>query len=148
MLVRFAPASIVLASTAAVPFASRPVAPGPVAAGPVAAGPVAAGSIGSAWAFRRRERLRGRSTGGGASARGGGAVGTGIGPVAAIDWRRLGPSAAAAPVALAARVRGVRPSRTDLRLAGPRTGVRRTNTHPTSGTGLPPMRRPSSKSQS
>ena len=31
------------------------------------------------------------------------------------------------------------------RLTGPRTGVRSRNTHPTPGTGLPPIRRPSSK---
>ena len=35
----------------------------------------------------------------------------------------------------------------DLRLAGPRTGVRGRNTQPTCSTGLPPMRRPSSNSQ-
>ncbi len=33
-----------------------------------------------------------------------------------------------------------------LRLIGPRTGTRSTQTHPMCGTGLPPMRRPSSKS--
>ena len=37
-------------------------------------------------------------------------------------------------------------SRVARRLTGPRTGVRATNTHPTCGTGLPPMRRPSSNS--
>ncbi|CAB4599870.1 unannotated protein [freshwater metagenome] len=37
---------------------------------------------------------------------------------------------------------------TALRLTGPRTGMRGTNTQPMCGTGLPPMRRPSSKSQS
>lgn len=41
-----------------------------------------------------------------------------------------------------------RDSRVARRLVGPRTGVRATNTHPTAGTGLPPMSRPSSKSQS
>src|SRR5436853_2297325 len=39
-----------------------------------------------------------------------------------------------------------RASRTDRRLAGPRTGARSTKTHPTFGTGLPPISRPSSKS--
>jgi hypothetical protein len=42
----------------------------------------------------------------------------------------------------------LRASRTARRLAGPRTGARSTNTQPTCGTGLPPIRRPSSKSQS
>ncbi len=36
--------------------------------------------------------------------------------------------------------------RVALRLTGPRTGTRSTHTHPTCGTGLPPIRRPSSKS--
>ena len=39
-------------------------------------------------------------------------------------------------------------SRTARRLTGPRTGVRLTKTQPIGGTGLPPTRRPSSKSQS
>src|SRR5687768_13767797 len=37
-------------------------------------------------------------------------------------------------------------SLTDRRLMGPRTGERSMNTHPTWGTGLPPTRRPWSKS--
>src|SRR4051812_20247330 len=43
--------------------------------------------------------------------------------------------------------RPVRASLTDRRLAGPRTGVRSRNTQPRPGTGLPPMRRPSSNNQ-
>ena len=39
-------------------------------------------------------------------------------------------------------------SRVARRLMGPRTGVREVNTQPMPGTGLPPMRRPSSKSHS
>ena len=42
--------------------------------------------------------------------------------------------------------RGDRASRCALRLVGPLTGSRSTNTHPTNGTGFPPMRRPSSNS--
>ena len=38
-------------------------------------------------------------------------------------------------------------SLTDRRLRGPRTGDRSMNTHPTWGTGLPPMSRPWSNSQ-
>ena len=37
-------------------------------------------------------------------------------------------------------------SRTATRLLGPRTGVRGVKIHPTPGTGLPPMSRPSSNS--
>lgn len=42
----------------------------------------------------------------------------------------------------------LRASRVDRRLSGPRTGDRSTNTQPMPGTGLPPISRPSSKSQS
>ena len=38
-------------------------------------------------------------------------------------------------------------SRTARRLLSPRTGTRSTNTHPILGTGLPPIKRPSSNSQ-
>ena len=64
-----------------------------------------------------------------------------------------GPSAT--PLTVGPSVRLDRPDRRPplaslvaLRLVGPRTGVRITNTHPTAGTGLPPMRRPSSNSHS
>jgi hypothetical protein len=38
-------------------------------------------------------------------------------------------------------------SRTDIRLFGPRTGVRGVKIQPTPGTGLPPNKRPLSNSQ-
>ncbi len=50
---------------------------------------------------------------------------------------------------LAALIFGDRPrfaSLTDLRLVGPRTGRRLTNTQPMCGTGFPPTKRPSSNS--
>ncbi len=71
-------------------------------------------------------------------------MGTGGGPVAVADKTRLDPperpDAESRPRRSAPRV--------DIRLLGPRTGVRSVKIHPTSGTGFPPMRRPSSKSQS
>ena len=39
-------------------------------------------------------------------------------------------------------LRTTEPAFTDFLLVGPRAGTRSTNTHPTCGTGLPPMRRP------
>ncbi len=90
----------------------------------------------------RSGSLRTARTGSRRRGRGGGDVGTGGGPLAdrtLLDLRlppedesRLRRSAA----------------RDDIRLLGPRTGVRSVKIQPTSGTGLPPMRRPSSKSQS
>ena len=71
---------------------------------------------------------------------GGGAVGTGIGWLASrLADRRTGfgsPRPLPPP----------RAARCDLRLIGPLTGRRSTNTQPTYGTGLPPISRPSSKS--
>ena len=52
------------------------------------------------------------------------------------------------PSAAALRPDGGFDARTALRLIGPRTGLRATQTHPTCGTGLPPTRRPSSNNQS
>ncbi len=57
------------------------------------------------------------------------------------------PLAAVALVAVALVALGSRASRVERRLAGPRTGARRTNTQPTPGTGFPPISRPSSNSQ-
>ena len=63
---------------------------------------------------------------------GGGAVGTGIGRLASLlAFRRLTDSAPPDPDR-------------DRRLTGPFTGSRSTKTQPTNGTGLPPIRRPSS----
>ena len=64
---------------------------------------------------------------------GGGAFGIGMGLLAAA-------------LAGAASFLTTFPVFTERRLVGPRTGKRSTKTHPTRGTGLPPMRRPSSKS--
>src|SRR5215213_5468182 len=70
---------------------------------------------------------------------GGGAVGTGIGRLACgLAWRRDGRLSRPPPPPRAERVA--------LRLTGPLTGRRSTKTQPTNGTGLPPIRRPSSNS--
>ena len=63
---------------------------------------------------------------------GGGAFGTGIG----LRASGLGVCSLATTF----------PVRTALRLVSPRAGTRSTKTHPTWGTGLPPMRRPASNS--
>src|SRR5882757_3396231 len=79
---------------------------------------------------------------------GGGAFGTGIGPRS--SPLELGPACCAFFTAEPdpARVRFRPAARVAMRLFGPRTGVRAMNTHPTPGTGFPPIRRPSSNSHS
>ena len=77
---------------------------------------------------------------------GGGDVGTGIGSIAAALALRL-----LRPLSLSRcepRFAPPRDAPVAFRLTGPRTGRRSTNTQPTCGTGLPPIRRPSSKSHS
>src|SRR5690606_34497587 len=69
-------------------------------------------------------------------ARGGGLVGTGIGPLASGEAFRAGAFFALPFLA----------SRTARRLVSPRTGLRGRKIHPTCSTGLPPIRRPSSNS--
>src|SRR5262245_1705562 len=89
------------------------------------AGAAPAGAAAGSGAFLRRPRA------------GGGAFGTGSGCDASLLGR---------PPARVVAVVGLPLSRTARRPIGPLTGARGTNTHPTWGTGLPPMRRPSSKS--
>jgi len=77
----------------------------------------------------------------GITAPGGADVGTGIGAFAEID----GSSAAGfCPRRRPGDFSTIFCSLTERRLTGPRTGTRFTQTQPTCGTGLPPMRRPSS----
>src|SRR4051794_13286833 len=80
--------------------------------------------------------------------RGGGALGTGLGPSSAP--LEVGPLRCAflAAEPEAARTRFRVDARVAIRLRGPRTGVRSMKTQPTAGTGLPPTSRPSSKSHS
>ena len=66
---------------------------------------------------------------------GGGDLGTGIGFIASALTFTLGADSFLPPFSA---------SRMERRLLSPRTGVRLTNTHPTFGTGLPPISRPSS----
>jgi hypothetical protein len=82
---------------------------------------------------------------------GGGAFGTGIGRLASgldigarLSRRPRPPRSASGSATPPSFLR--RASLTALRLIGPRTGVRATNTHPMCGTGLPPISRPSSNS--
>ena len=97
-----------------------------------------------------------RPSRGGVARPGGGVVGTGIGGGRLLARPTAGPTPAARlvvglgdpPSAAALRPDGGFDARTALRLIGPRTGLRATQTHPTCGTGLPPTRRPSSNSQS
>ena len=97
-----------------------------------------------------------RPSRGGVARPGGGVVGTGIGAAASLLARRPDPRLPLdswsvwvdPPSAAALRPDGGFDARTALRLIGPRTGLRATQTHPTCGTGLPPTRRPSSNNQS
>src|SRR6266511_3171755 len=90
--------------------------------GPPRDGRAAAASGGGAWACV--------APFGGPS---GGVLGTGIGRLASLLAERRGLAASRAAVRA-------------LRLTGPFTGTRLTNTQPTYGTGLPPISRPSSNS--
>ncbi|NDB05551.1 MAG: hypothetical protein EBX95_07330 [Acidimicrobiia bacterium] len=72
---------------------------------------------------------------GGSVAPGGSDFGTGIGFIASALTFTLGATSFFPPFSA---------SRMDRRLLSPRTGVRLTKTHPTFGTGLPPISRPSS----
>ncbi len=80
---------------------------------------------------------------------GGGNFGTGIGPSAEIAGG-ISDDAAVRPRPRPADLPGALStifcSFTDRRLIGPLTGTRLTKTQPTWGTGLPPIKRPSSKS--
>ncbi len=75
---------------------------------------------------------------------GGGALGTGMGRLASGLPTRIVVDFALEPAGLRRRLA----SFIALRLMAPRTGMRGTNTQPMCGTGLPPIRRPSSNNQS
>ena len=109
----------------------------PDGSGAVAASSPASGATAAAGAARELDRP---------FAPGGGAVGTGIGCEASLLARP--PVRPARLLGRAGLFEVFLASLTARRLIGPRTGTRGTKTQPTLGTGLPPMSRPSSNSQS
>src|SRR5205823_10295198 len=91
--------------------------------------------IGSPCAVERRRRARGSVAAAGAGAGASDAFAAGFAAGFAADFAGFGVLRG---VAFAACFLGeVRASRTDRRLAGPRTGARSTNDQPTVGTGFP-----------